>query len=249
MNKKGSHVDWAISIGIFLVYLIGLFILLRPGVTPVHKPEGLLNILEDRFNEEVMWEVREIPIILQKDCRGEFIGGSWYGPSIELKVSDDWKFSSVITPKPNDGVEWSNGVLRCSREICEYKIEKPKLEIGYTVIYYPNKKKWGPPDLVLETIPEKKDYCEVILGASISKFGINRGWLGELKSKDYNDLKDEWGFPEDKDFAIYENDLNNKINGAEVIPQGVNVFSKEIKTNFLSNRGELDSVTIIIQVW
>lgn len=254
MNKKASHVDWAISMGIFLVYLIGLFILLRPGVTPVHKPESLLSILKEKFNEEVVWEVREIPIILQEDCRGEQVGGRWYGPEIKLEISEDWKFSSVIKPKPEpDGVKWNNGILSCSSEKCEYRIEKPAGEIGYNVVYYPNKKNWGSSDLTLKTKPETEGYCDkVTLGASISKIGINEEWLAELGKEEYKSVKEEWGFPDDKEFAIYygeDEDELIKLIGAEET-QGVNIFINQFKTQYVGSGGEITIPVIVnLRVW
>ena len=62
MNKKGTHVDWVISMGIFIVYVFALFILLRPGIKPVHRPVTLLNVLEEGFREEVMWTVKVVPL-------------------------------------------------------------------------------------------------------------------------------------------------------------------------------------------
>jgi len=43
MNKKGTHVDWVISMGIFTVYIFALFIFLRPGIKPVYRPVTLLD--------------------------------------------------------------------------------------------------------------------------------------------------------------------------------------------------------------
>ena len=49
MNKKGGHVDWVISMGIFIVYIFALFILIRPGVRPIYRPVTLLNNLQENF--------------------------------------------------------------------------------------------------------------------------------------------------------------------------------------------------------
>lgn len=54
INKKGDgHVDWIISIGIFLVYLLGMFVLIKPGVMPVYDYDTLLDIVEEHFKEDV----------------------------------------------------------------------------------------------------------------------------------------------------------------------------------------------------
>lgn len=251
-NKKGSHVDWAISMGIFLVYIIGMFILLRPGITPVYKPEGLLEILENEFSEEVMWEVKEIPIILQEDCRGELDGERWNGPSIELDHSKDWKFSDAINPKPTEGVKWGNGVLSCSSDTCERRIKKPPGN-EYDVVYYPTKKKWGTSDLILDARPSTEGYCDkVTLGASTTKVGVNDKWLAGLRSEDYEKLKEDWDFPDDKEFSIYYGEDGGdfiKLIGAEE-PLGINVFTKEFKTQYVNQDGGITIPLIInLRAW
>ena len=60
MNKRGaSHTDWAISMAIFIMYILLLIIFLKPGVAPIYKPEGLMQLVEDNFFEETSWVVRE----------------------------------------------------------------------------------------------------------------------------------------------------------------------------------------------
>jgi len=51
MKKGASHVDWAISMGIFLVFIMLTFIFLRPGTEPVYKGDMLLKVVEDGLNE------------------------------------------------------------------------------------------------------------------------------------------------------------------------------------------------------
>ena len=44
MSKKGStHVDWAISMGIFLTYILTMFILIQPGIEPIQKNDQLIE--------------------------------------------------------------------------------------------------------------------------------------------------------------------------------------------------------------
>ncbi len=54
MDKKGaSHADWAISLGIFLVYILSLFLIIQPGVEPIYREDALLQIVEDAFLGEM----------------------------------------------------------------------------------------------------------------------------------------------------------------------------------------------------
>lgn len=50
MQKKGaSHADWAISLGIFLIYILSLFLIIQPGVEPIYREDTLLGIVEGAF--------------------------------------------------------------------------------------------------------------------------------------------------------------------------------------------------------
>lgn len=252
-NKKGDHVDWAISMGIFLIYLVGLFILLRPGVTPVYKPEGLLQILENKFEEKVMWEVREIPLIVEL-CKGESIG-----EEIKLNIirvedeAENFAFSKIKDSNGEDIPEIKCGVAVDG---------KPPI-ISNNKIYYftyhqiePNKKI---SNLNSECDPYDDDkHCIISLGASITKEGVNMDWLNELKpdagkeKEIYDQLKKDWDFPEDKEFSIYygetEKDLKKLIGANE--PQGVNFFIKQFKTQKVSSSGEITIPLIVnIRVW
>ena len=190
MNKKGSHVDWAISIGIFLVYLIGLFILLRPGVTPVHKPEGLLNILEDRFNEEVMWEVREIPLFIDI-CKLETTSGGDLACEISVEDENEQFTISNIVCEEGDCLNTEN--IQGNSIVCEGTNEKPNLgeDSSFRLTYHleDDADKDATPDLVIGYSNSDPDYCKANFGASTSKFGINREWLKKLKPNEIRLLR------------------------------------------------------------
>lgn len=261
MNKKASHVDWAISMGIFLVYIIGMFILLRPGVTPVHKPEGLLEILENKFNKEVMWEVREIPLFV------EFCFGDTNNPAT-ITVEDEgnnFKFGKVVCEKFSGGTcpdpynKEQSGGNRFSIECLGMDGEKPNLgDVKFTLMYHLKTlgdKSAAPKLTSTESLcKDGIEDCEAFLGASTSKEGINSDWLNGLRieNKELKELIKDLDFPDEKEFSIYEVYSGQDpifVNGIKEKPQGVNVFTKEIKTNILETDGDLNPVTISLQVW
>lgn len=252
-NKKGDHVDWAISMGIFLLYLVGLFILLRPGITPVYEPDGLLQILENNLMKEVTYEVREIPLFIEL-CKGNFVGGAEGCIKNSIRVEDtipNFNFKNPVDDKKNPVS------TDCGCSPGEDDIIKKVFYYTYSQIY-PEKKE---AEINYECIPWKeKDFCKIRLGASTTKTGVKNGWINKLKPEDgkeketYDELKKRWNTP--LDFAIYYADSNtenilidsNKIIGGQKM-EGINIFSKEIKTNELSDSGTFTPKTIIIQVW
>lgn len=254
-NKKGDHVDWAISMGIFLLYLIGLFILLRPGVTPTYKPEGLLQILETNLMNEITYEVREIPLFVKK-CIGTVDSNAPGGfQSTIITIEDNtnpknfefgtWDVIDTTSKKNIFGSE-----LKCGMD--ETNPPFIKENTMYYITYHQINQGKIEADITVKCTPNDIKVCEFRLGASTSKTGIKNIWINRLKpevgreKETYEALKTRWKIP--LDFAIYYDDLNNKIIGGQE-PEGVNIFSKEIKTNELSDSGILTPKTIIIQVW
>ena len=256
MNKKGTHVDWAISMGIFLVYLIGLFILLRPGVTPIHKPERLLGILETKFVQNVTYEVREIPLIVKK-CIGAAQGAETVYNII--RVEDEKEYFEFSKWEDFDREQLENKELKCG--VTEDNKHPPVGLPGETfyLTYYQKFANEKTNELIIECSPFNlgdEDHCVAHLGASTTKTGIKNEWLEKLKTINYEDLKKNWDFPEDKDFSIYvsisEADLgkeSSKINGAEE-PQGINLFIKEFKTQSVDKYGSITIPIIVnLRVW
>ncbi len=65
-NKRGigSEIDWILASGIFILSVVFIFILFRPGVSPVHNSQALLNILQDGFSNDTEWEIIKFPVFL-----------------------------------------------------------------------------------------------------------------------------------------------------------------------------------------
>lgn len=59
MKKGASHVDWAISMGIFLVFLLLTIIFLRPGTEPIYKGDTLLGIVEKGLKDDTYYTIEK----------------------------------------------------------------------------------------------------------------------------------------------------------------------------------------------
>jgi len=67
MEKRGiaGQIDWIIGIGMFLLAIGFIFVLFRPGVTPVNSAEILLDVVDKNFMEESTWEVNKVPMFIE----------------------------------------------------------------------------------------------------------------------------------------------------------------------------------------
>ncbi|MFC1754396.1 hypothetical protein ACFL96_13560 [Thermoproteota archaeon] len=68
LKKKGlQQADWAISIGIFTIYLVVFFIAMKPLLTPPSKIDSLLSRAEDNFLENTTVTVERVPILVAEE--------------------------------------------------------------------------------------------------------------------------------------------------------------------------------------
>ncbi|MEK6922522.1 MAG: hypothetical protein AABX08_01840 [Nanoarchaeota archaeon] len=89
-GKEGAiHVDWIISMGIFLIAVMVMMIFLKPGIVPLTEEKIALDILEVRFNENFMWTVKTMPFFVEK-CTNQSgaRSGSGLDHSIERVIKD-----------------------------------------------------------------------------------------------------------------------------------------------------------------
>ncbi len=66
INKKGigQEIDWILGVGLFLISIIFIFIVFRPGITPVYDAKTLLDIVQDGFIEDISWNITTVPIFV-----------------------------------------------------------------------------------------------------------------------------------------------------------------------------------------
>lgn len=243
MNKKGTHVDWVISMGIFLVYVFALFILLRPGIKPVHRPITLLNILEENFEKEVMWAVKMVPLFI-RTCPASTVESP---SSIKINFAEGsstvWRFRRAVD---SAGASVESGLGTSFNYECissNPSVIYLYLSQGENVKYDPDEK------LNLEEAECTSAECDVEVGIMEDIKGINSVLLGLITSdiaEDYELLHDSWGIPEGKGFAVLED--TNKIIGAKPETQA-NVFVRKITTQKVTSEGDLTPTAIYLQIW
>lgn len=241
MKKRGlTHIEWAISMGIFLIALIFFFILLRPGAKPAYEQEALMDIVEKNFNENFVWQVKKTPVFIKalevppKKDEPRFIS---------VITPANWRFSKV-EPETYQSLKYdfSEKILRieCNIGIC-------KTDRGPIVVYYYP----GPKEITREETViiakcniQDKDKCEVELGSTENFEGIS---LDRIKKLNYKDLKKDWEYPESKEFAIYLNKVNITDNPEP--GQQDNVFVKELRTWVLDKDGHRENAVVSLRTW
>lgn len=241
-NKKGGiHVDWIISAGIFLVYILSLFIFIRPGERPEYDANVLLSIVEEGLKDEIYSNVSLTPV---------FVKGANRKYEVDFPLEGSPGNYNMST---NDGmaVAFSLGV----------RLRFRAYEDLYWLLYSKG----------VEFIHEPGEDCIVGVGGSDCLedglvFGITELLVGVdvdevdmLFSSDYDILKQDWGFPENKEFSFYvvegvaydysEDEIIKRYQPVEPFQQA-QVFVKEWKDWKLDKTtGEREGVIINVKVW
>ncbi len=71
-EKRGvSQVDWAISLGIFILYLAWFFVFVRPQFEVEESPAQLLDSTKERLLEQIEWSVEKSPLFVVSNLTGE----------------------------------------------------------------------------------------------------------------------------------------------------------------------------------
>ncbi len=249
MVKKGaSHVDWAISLGIFLVYILTVIIFIKPGLAPSYKADELLDYVENSLIDEVRLDIEKTPLYIEYSDFED--PGDSYHFAINENPFD--VYNNLIMYDEN--LDTKKGVDFSSNKIKFNHNGDPTGK--YWFVYNPE----GTPKSFSQGIYELD-----IVNPSVYEFGIAQNVTGVSESKVlnfvdcsqegvYDSLKEKWNFPSDKEFEIsyYFNDESPVIlcsNNIEILQQ-TNVYVRVLKMPVLGENGEkTKEVTFNVKVW
>ncbi|MDO8628576.1 MAG: hypothetical protein Q7R56_02380 [Nanoarchaeota archaeon] len=254
LRKKGdTHIDWAISMGLFIVAIMMIVIFIKPGIQPLHQEENLLNILEKQFLQTSTWTIHQLPLYIEQQ---EKRNGNQQ-PIITLTIPE-WAFSNCeqkTTSTQQGTISTTCGTtatIQCTSDTpstCKNHI--------IHVTYYPTQPEPAEPEfqtpLCTNTNNDNLDEdinCQYTLGATEELKGISNDKLTNLSQANYATIKQQWHYPEEKHFAIYKITPSGeeKINGGD--PFGAkNTYVREIKYWTINKEGERTPLTISIRSW
>jgi len=276
MNKKGlSHVDWVISMGMFILYVMFMLLFIKPGVTSMFKDENLVGIVENNLFEEGYVSIEKIPVyVVLKDLSdGQDPAGS-IGPPYNIKVDN---FKRVLSSGSNVNNIY---VVNSDNESVAHTLSGDDLVITYQKsgsdvvdwspsltpvlfwVYYSNNFTYDGVKIVLgDYLTEAGDNVDVSRGTSIKSEGFKEDYLSVLcnDADDYEILKSKWGYPSSREFSYYvveseevsysQNDIIFGCNYLTEPGQQSNVYVKEIRDVFLDNMGNKQGIVINMRTW
>ena len=250
MGKKGAiHVDWAISMGLFLIYVTVLFILIKPGYYPEYKPENLFSILENNFVDNVSTDIKEVQVII------DICGGG--KTTIEIKEENDNYYFSKFTK--DDGNILISGVTINGNQITiNCKNLQPTIigsqaftATSYPKVHYPRNEFSSSPKYSVSCSNSGANNCKASLGVINDFVGFDENYVTQLKINQYKIISDSWGFPQNKKFNITLVKSNgNLIEISDHKPASLSgdVFVKEFNGIFIDKLNNRENVKVHIDV-
>lgn len=252
MKKASTNVDWVISLGIFLTYVLFLFIFLKPGIQEEYDQDSLFDILERNIYIEANYSLDTLPIYIDSstsgyfefECNNDFhYTDDWYGPYMALMDKNGGIF---------DGQEMS------------YTINSNKIKFNVFLQNGLNK------FLILhsnrETYSDSVSVCgeepcsggllnlDCIFGTKETFEGLyNEGLLTIYNNcnANYEIFKGGWNFPMSKEFSLHtkkDTDYENLCNGGFESNQS-NIFVKEFKDILLDKYGDKEDILVNMRIW
>lgn len=262
MKKGASHVDWVISMGIFIIYIIALFIFLRPGASVEHKPQALLDLMEEEVKNEIVVNLKETPLYVDYCIPYTVAGGSLQNSKVTVSDNkQNWEIIKVLKDSEDGSISFGNSFeLECSEPMTG--------EYNYVLSFVPKKKEETSISLELECnsgeCPAGGD-ADAELRATENKYIVYENWLDPSEwvedvnndGSKYDDLKNKFGFPQEKHFAIYflvddeKYDMYNYEMGPFNIwrPDQGNVYTLEWKDSYIDSSSNYGEVVVHIEIW
>ncbi|MBU2638801.1 MAG: hypothetical protein KJ955_07545 [Nanoarchaeota archaeon] len=272
IGKSGaSHADWAISLGIFLVYILSMLMIIQPGAQPIYKEDRLLKIAKDNYKNSTSYSFYKTPLIIDT-ADLDFAGADTYTVRVEgdLPFAGDGNDFAVaigvdgnLVPLDNFEIVLADGADRI--------VFISSVAVGKNTFYViSNARAVGVPDgypdrgTVLPTdsyISDARLNFTLVFGSTEVLTGVDEAQLtaGSVVCAipgHYAALKEAWAYPASKDFVTFYaggsspryTALNEVCNQSQPYEQA-SVFVEEWATRLVNKTGVTEPIRMVVRVW
>ena len=234
--------DWAISMGLFIIYILSLIIFLRPGLEEVADRTILLDILEDGFKNCTKHEFEKTPIIVNTS-----------------QISDKYALEINFVPKfPFDGEETGFTMMDKNLVQIPFKLNNKKINFNATIIGNDFKNLFWlvyKKDSGFNNIPPEGNPINInsdpnfhyVLGITEYLEGIDENILDDLETEE--GIRNLFNYPEQNGFLINITKDGTTREYQEGEFNEENIFVKETKDFILYEDGTREKITINFRVW
>ena len=245
MNKKGlSYIDWSISIGIFVIFVLVLFILVVPSLDRKLDESYLITLAENGIKGETYYEILSLPLFIDSNSMNN-IKISVDLPDYPVRNNGD---SIVVTNEDfieiNSDSSINFGPVTLNNGVNQFN-----------VLY-----------LIGEIYSSSSPTGSVVTcGNEVGcTFGIEEKLIGFSKSKldilfqdscanyeNYIEFKNDMSYPEQKEISIVISNENLILyNCTFKDPESLDaVYALTWKDKILNVNGNLEKVNVLVKTW
>ena len=263
MNKKGlSYVDWAISLVIFIIFTITIFVVIKPHVIEDHSAEYLVSIAEQGIkdiNQDHYYEIDKYPLFLK--YVGEDSVGRWVSYQSDVISSfGPLGFLSVSNPLTSENLEFelSSDVLSIDTGISSFDPN----EVYEFSILYSGVDLGGLEGSSTNSFLCSREELECVLGVVEKLEGFNVDNLYDLfgceqpnvgccdSTDEYGSFKDSINYPSVRDLSVRITGDNVDTICQFVFPEeSDNVYVLSWNDDILNSDGTKTPVLVEVGVW
>ncbi len=249
MKKGLTYVDWAISVGLFIIYLVVLFVVFSPGVKEDYNSEHLTDMVQRNLKEDAYKDMIRIPVYV------DVVGVC--GPSCKVKLNPfttDWNPRNTFLVNEN----FANVDFELDSEP-SLKIDYDNFGLGtntFWLYYFEKRDVLNPGVSCTSSCKTRDDGISYAIGVEEKISGFYGENLTDLENN--LNLKEEWNYPISKDFkfSIY-NGLD--FTRPPIFEKGSSEINQTTQEEVYvmqwsdwlldENTGTRDPITVKVMVW
>jgi len=195
MRRGLVHVDWVISFGIFIIFLLLMFIWFGPTLTQEYDDQYLKNLAQKGIQEACFSEVWQYPIFIEVEDPNPVVRYEVKLPD-SLNVTDASQIS--VVDESRDFVERRefdpmNNILTFSSKVNGTGLHQYKLICSPSFNFNVSPNVPGNPSI--------ERNITVGIGSRVS--GFSEILFYELADLDYAEFKERLKYPKEKNLAVY----------------------------------------------
>ena len=242
MKKGMTYVDLAISLGIFVIYSVFLFTILRPAIQEEFDEDYLTSIVQQGMLNDTFWTITKLPVFI--DLTNQAAEGE--AKLINVSLSFNWTTNNII-------------LLNSTNSVLDSKIidEEDMLQFAsaldysdmnsFTLLYSPDLINSN--DNPTGNLLGDGNYTYQI-GVPEFASGLSEAKFNNLSS--YEELKEQWSYPTEREFEIVifnatDNDELYSLHKVETLERIVYVL--QWSTNLLLDNSEVNPILVRIRAW
>jgi hypothetical protein len=252
MKRGLLHIDWVISFGIFVVFLLLMFIWFGPALTQDYDNAYLKSLAEQGFKEAAFSEVDEYPVFLE--VAPSFPNGNGLGFGVKLP--------NHLTSEPIRKFSVVNGTRYRATLISAKKISGDKLYFGRDAITDVNNysiriiysEAFNVSSVNVANPVGHENKYNATLGVKNGIKGFSEEKFNNLSSLSYSEFKNALKYPLSKDISVHIYEKPNLqtllYNYTKIEPTSKdNVYVVKWTDYIVDEFGSYEPVIILIRTW